>query len=181
MYPLTRKPAPGNREGRVALDVLRAAQRAGELVHLQHIPGRDGQTTSWPPSVRPEIAAAFAARDIAAPWTPQAAAATLAGDGQHVILATSAASGKSAGYLDAALSQVLDGGTALYLAPTTAPAAARSRAMREPASPRPRTAMTSVTSRSPSARGCQAAAGAVLPAGFRVREVFADQLPLPFQ
>lgn len=130
MYPLTRKPAPGNREGRVALDVLRAAQRAGELVHLQHIPGRDGQTTSWPPSVRPEIAAAFAARDIAAPWTHQAAAATLAGDGQHVILATSAASGKSAGYLAAALSQVLDGGTALYLAPTKALAADQLRSVR---------------------------------------------------
>src|SRR5689334_1228246 len=106
-----------------ALGVLRAAQRAGELVHLELIPGQQGRPTSWPESVRPEVAAALASRGIAAPWTHQAQAAALARAGSHVILATRAASGKSAGYLAAALSEVLDGGTVLYISPTKALAA----------------------------------------------------------
>ncbi|MCL2585118.1 MAG: DEAD/DEAH box helicase [Streptosporangiales bacterium] len=117
-------------EDSVALDVLRAAQRAGELVHLKHIPGRDGQTTSWPKTVRPDVVSALAAKGIAAPWTHQSEAARLALDGQDVILATRAASGKSAGYLAPALSAVADGGTALYLAPTKALAADQLRAVR---------------------------------------------------
>src|SRR6201996_611519 len=106
-----------------ALAVVRAAQRAGELVHLEHLPGQPGQTARWPDSVRPEVAAALADHGITAPWTHQARAAALARAGDHVIIATRAASGKSAGYLAAALSAVLDGGTVLYLAPTKALAA----------------------------------------------------------
>ncbi len=114
-----------------ALDVLRAAQRAGELVHLTHIPGEAGRTTSWPESIRSEVAAALAARGIAAPWTHQAQAAGLALAGQSVILATRAASGKSAGYLAAALTEVLGGGTVLYIAPTKALAADQLKAVRD--------------------------------------------------
>jgi DEAD/DEAH box helicase domain-containing protein len=128
MSMVTGSPAPGTRVDS-ALEVLRAAQRAGELVHLEHIPGSDGRTTSWPGSVRPEVAGALAAQGIAAPWTHQAEAAALARDGRHVILATRAASGKSAGYLAAALSAVLDGGTALYIAPTKALAADQLRSV----------------------------------------------------
>ena len=119
-------PLPGG-----ALDVLRAAQRAGELVHLTHIPGEAGRTTSWPESIRSEVASALAARGIAAPWTHQAQAAGLARAGRSVILATRAASGKSAGYLAAALSEVLDGGTVLYIAPTKALAADQLKAVRD--------------------------------------------------
>lgn len=121
---------PRTRDDSVALDVLRAAQRAGELVHLKHIPGRDGQTTSWPRSVHREVAGALAAQGIAAPWTHQAEAAALARDGRHVILATRPASGKSAGYLAAALSAILDRGTALYIAPTKALAADQLQSVR---------------------------------------------------
>lgn len=130
MYPLPGNPVPGSREDHTALDVLRAAQRAGELVHLKHIPGSGGQTTSWPPSVRPEVTGALAARGIAEPWTHQASAAALARAGRHVILATRAASGKSAAYLAAALSEIMDGGTALYLAPTKALAADQLQSVR---------------------------------------------------
>jgi DEAD/DEAH box helicase domain-containing protein len=115
-------------EGR-ALDVLRAAQRAGELVHLTHIPGQAGRTTCWPETIRPEVAAALAARGIPAPWTHQAEAAGLARAGTSVILATRAASGKSAAYLAAALSEILDGGTVLYIAPTKALAADQLKAI----------------------------------------------------
>jgi DEAD/DEAH box helicase domain-containing protein len=119
-------PAPGT-----ALTVLRAAQRAGELAHSTYIPGQEGRSTSWPESVRPEVAAAFAARGIATPWTHQAQAAGLALAGQNVIIATRAASGKSAGYLAAALSEALGGGTVLYLAPTKALAADQLKAVRD--------------------------------------------------
>jgi DEAD/DEAH box helicase domain-containing protein len=75
------------------------------------------------------VAAALAAQGIAAPWTHQAEAARLARAGQHVIIATPAASGKSAGYLAAALSAIGDGGTVLYVAPTKALAADQLRAV----------------------------------------------------
>jgi DEAD/DEAH box helicase domain-containing protein len=113
-----------------ALAVLRDAQHAGELVHLEHIPGQEGQSTSWPDSIRPEVTAALAASGVTAPWTHQAAAAAHARDGRSVILATRAASGKSAGYLAAALSEILDGGTVLYVAPTKALAADQLQAVR---------------------------------------------------
>src|SRR5690242_15646111 len=106
------------RQDRSALPVPRAAQRPRQRVHRADIPGQPGRSTSWPETVRPEIAAALAARGVVSPWTHQSQAAALALAGRHVIIATRAASGKSAGYLAAALSQVLDGGTAMYIAPT---------------------------------------------------------------
>ncbi|HEX9042182.1 MAG TPA: DEAD/DEAH box helicase [Trebonia sp.] len=98
-------------------------------MHLERIPGQQGQSTSWPESVRAEVAAALAASGVSAPWTHQARTAGLARAGSHVILATRAASGKSAGYLAAALSEVLDGGTVLYIAPTKALAADQLKAV----------------------------------------------------
>src|SRR5580692_6240515 len=129
--PIAALPTAETRQESSALAVLRAAQRAGELVHLEHIPGQQPQSTSWPETVRLEVATALATRGIASPWTHQAQAAALARAGCHVIIATRAASGKSAGYLAAALSAVLDGGTALYLAPTKALAADQLRVVRE--------------------------------------------------
>lgn len=131
---------PGTREDSVALEILRAARHAGKLVHLEHIPGGHGQTTSWPESVCPEVAAALARQGVGAPWKHQAQAAALALAGHHVIIATRAASGKSAGYLAAALSAILDGGTVLYLAPTKALAADQLRSVRGLAVPQVRAA-----------------------------------------
>jgi len=120
----------GTRQDTLALTVLREAQRAGELVHCEYIPGQEGRVTSWPESVRPEVAAALAAQGVAAPWTHQAQAAGLARARRNIIIATRAASGKSAGYLAAALSEALDGGTVLYIAPTKALAADQLQAVR---------------------------------------------------
>src|ERR1700749_3594959 len=128
--PIAALPTAETRQDNPALAVLGAAQRAGELVHLEHIPGQPGLTTSWPETVRPEVADALAARGIAPPWAHQAQAAGLARAGCHVIIATRAASGKSAGYLAAALSAVLDGGTVLYISPTKALAADQLQAVR---------------------------------------------------
>ena len=61
--------------------------------------------------------------------------ASHARDGRHVIIATPAASGKSLGYLLPALTGVLEGGTALYLAPTRALAADQLRVVSELALP----------------------------------------------
>jgi DEAD/DEAH box helicase domain-containing protein len=121
--PIVAPPTAETRQDSTALAVLRAAQRAGELVHLEVIPGQQGQSTCWPEAVHPEVVAALARRGVVSPWTHQEQAAALALAGRHVIIATRAASGKSAGYLAAALSEVLGGGTALYVAPTKALAA----------------------------------------------------------
>jgi DEAD/DEAH box helicase domain-containing protein len=129
--PITALPTAETRRDNSALAVLGTAQRAGELVHLEHIPGQPGQPTSWPEAVRPDVSAALQARGITAPWTHQAEAAALARAGRHVIIATRAASGKSAGYLAAALSEVLDGGTVLYISPTKALAADQLKAVRD--------------------------------------------------
>lgn len=128
--PVPSAAAVESREDSTALNVLRAAQHAMELVHLEHIPGREGQTTSWPESVRDEVIVALARTGIKAPWTHQARAAELARSGANVIIATPAASGKSAGYLAAALSAILDGGTVLYVAPTKALAADQLQTLR---------------------------------------------------
>src|ERR1700745_2579693 len=125
-------PAPADpRPDSTAVAVLRALARAGEVVHIEHIPGQAGSTATWPDSVRPEVAAAVGASGVRQPWIHQGAAAALAGAGRNVIIATRAASGKSAGYLAAALSAIVDGGTALYIAPTKALAADQLRVVRE--------------------------------------------------
>src|SRR5258707_605663 len=90
--PIAALPTAETRQDNSALAVLGAAQRAGELVHLEHIPGQPGQPTSWPESVRTDVAAALAARGIASPWEHQAQAAALVRSGRHVIIATRAAS-----------------------------------------------------------------------------------------
>ncbi len=62
-------------------------------------------------------------------------------DGRHVIISTPAASGKSLGYLLPALTGILEGGTALYLAPTRALAADQLRVISELAVPGVRAAV----------------------------------------
>jgi DEAD/DEAH box helicase domain-containing protein len=133
--PAPSAPSAETREDAAALMVLRAAQHARELVHLEHIPRREGRPTSWPGSIRPEVITALTAQGIKAPWTHQAEAAALARAGRSVIIATRAASGKSAGYLAAALSEILDGGTVLYVAPTKALAADQLQAVQKLAVP----------------------------------------------
>jgi DEAD/DEAH box helicase domain-containing protein len=112
-------PGPGNR----ALGILLADARAGRPVHVEHIPARPGRPVPWPQWVPAEVAGAFAARGIGAPWTHQAIAASHARAGRNVIIATAAASGKSLGYLLPALTAVLEGDTVLYVTPAKALAA----------------------------------------------------------
>jgi DEAD/DEAH box helicase domain-containing protein len=103
--------------------ILRRGAATGRLTHLQQIPARRGRRGTWPDWVPAELMTALTQSGAARPWTHQARAARLARSGRNVIISTGTASGKSLCYLVPALSAVLEGGTALYIAPTRALAA----------------------------------------------------------
>jgi DEAD/DEAH box helicase domain-containing protein len=103
--------------------IIAAGADAGRLTYMTTLPGRAGQHTDWPGWVPAGLISALAGTGVTAPWLHQAEAANLARSGQSVIISTGTASGKSLGYLLPALASILDGGTALYLAPTRALAA----------------------------------------------------------
>ncbi len=102
--------------------------REERLRHLEVLPARPARHADWPAWAAGDVVAAFRARGVIAPWAHQAAAADAAYDGQHVVMATGTASGKSLGYQLPALSAVRSargargqrGATVLYLAPTKA-------------------------------------------------------------
>ncbi|MDX6389057.1 MAG: box helicase protein [Streptosporangiaceae bacterium] len=110
--------------------ILRLGAESGRLVHVEQIAARTGQRAPWPEWVPAELTGRFSGVGVPAPWEHQAVAADLARSGQNVIISTPAASGKSLGYLLPALTAVLEGGTALYIAPTRALAADQLRAVR---------------------------------------------------
>ncbi|OQS14352.1 DEAD/DEAH box helicase [Nocardia donostiensis] len=103
------------------------------LTHVAEIPARAAAVTPWPEWVAPEVVAALHATGITAPWAHQAETAELAAKGNHVVVATGTASGKSLGYQLPVLTALLDDpkATALYLAPTKALGADQLRAVGE--------------------------------------------------
>ncbi|MBZ5739108.1 DEAD/DEAH box helicase [Nocardioides mangrovi] len=121
----------GSRPAAVADLVDRLASvpgREDRLRHLEVLPQRAARHADWPAWADPELVDALHARGVAQPWWHQVAAAEAAYSGQHVVLATGTASGKSLGYQLPALSEVRAargprgqrGATVLYLAPTKA-------------------------------------------------------------
>ncbi|MGW0432386.1 DEAD/DEAH box helicase [Micromonospora sp. NPDC003197] len=107
---------------------------AGDPVtHVEQVTARAGSTAPWPDWVPEQLRAALAGRGVSAPWRHQAEAATLAYEGQHVVVATGTASGKSLTYQLPALAGLLTDprATVLYLAPTKALAADQLRAISE--------------------------------------------------
>ncbi|MCQ1949065.1 DEAD/DEAH box helicase [Arthrobacter sp. zg-Y859] len=106
-----------------------------QLMHVHHIPARRAVNAPWPEWAHPDVVAAYQRRGIHEPWAHQMEAAEAAHSGQHTIIATGTASGKSLAYqlpvLDAIHRTSLDdratlepsGAVALYLAPTKALAA----------------------------------------------------------
>ena len=101
------------------------------ITHIERVPARSGRAAPWPEWTDPAVRDAFAAQGIATPWDHQAAAATLAWEGTHVVLATGTASGKSLAYQLPALNALTRDpkATALYLSPTKALAADQLRAI----------------------------------------------------
>lgn len=116
------------------LDRLRirgSAAAQSPVTHVEHLPARAGRPVPWPAWTSPELIAACTAQGIGAPWAHQAAAASLAWEGRHVVVATGTASGKSLAYQLPALTRLLTDprATALYLSPTKALAADQLRAV----------------------------------------------------
>ena len=103
--------------------MLLEGRETGRLIHLEQIPARAGVSSPWPAWVPADVTAAFGRRGVRTPWSHQVTAANHARAGRNVIISTGTASGKSVGYLMPALTSVLEGGTALYIAPTKALAA----------------------------------------------------------
>jgi len=113
-----------------AARILRLGARSGRLTHLEHIPASEGRRADWPDWVPAQLTGALAAAGVPAPWAHQVTAADHARSGRSVIISTGTASGKSIGYLLPALTGVLEGRTALYIAPTRALAADQLRLVR---------------------------------------------------
>jgi DEAD/DEAH box helicase domain-containing protein len=109
--------------------LLADGARSGRLVHVTEIPASPARAATWPGWVPAPLATALAAAGLQRPWSHQAVMADHARRGHDVIISTPAASGKSLAYLVPALTAVLSGGTALYLAPTRALAADQLRAV----------------------------------------------------
>jgi DEAD/DEAH box helicase domain-containing protein len=107
-----------------------APGRAASVTHVESVPARAGQTVDWPDWVDPLVRRRLQETGIRAPWSHQAAAASLAWAGHSVVVATGTASGKSLVYLLPALTSARrDRSRTLYLSPTKALAADQWRAL----------------------------------------------------
>ncbi len=105
-----------------------ARDREDRLTHLTILPARVATYAEWPDWVEPEFIHALAARGISRPWSHQIEVAESAYAGEHTVISTGTASGKSLGYQLPTLSAIKSargdrddrGATVLYLAPTKA-------------------------------------------------------------
>ena len=91
---------------------LASGAREGRLRHTRRIPARGARTGDLPTWVAPPLAGALLASGIDQLWSHQVETAEAAHAGEHVVVATGTASGKSLGYLVPVLSGVLDGAAA---------------------------------------------------------------------
>lgn len=103
------------------------------MLHVERVPGRAGIHEQWPDWVPAQLRTAFVDRGIIEPWRHQVQAANLARAGEHVVLSTGTASGKSLAYQLPVLARLLEDAraTAFYLAPTKALAADQLRSVTE--------------------------------------------------
>ena len=92
-------------------------------VHSRVIPQSTGTTSPWPEWVSPSLVSTLSAAGITKQWRHQVEFAQSAHDGNHSILATGTATGKTIAFSAPALTSVMKGGTVLYIAPTKALAA----------------------------------------------------------
>src|SRR6516225_2317727 len=110
--------------GRELLASALAGTDAGEqpLRYVAELPAHRGTTVAWPTWADRDVVDAFVGRGVAAPWSHQAKAATLAHQGRHVVISTGTASGKSLAYqLPILCALAADRrARALYLSPTKA-------------------------------------------------------------
>jgi DEAD/DEAH box helicase domain-containing protein len=105
--------------------------RTEPLLHVHRVPGRSGAPVDWPDWVPGPLRTALAERGISQPWRHQVEAAERARAGEHVVVCTPTASGKSLAYQLPVLSHLLQNprATAIYLSPTKALAADQLRSV----------------------------------------------------
>lgn len=86
------------------------------------LPGREAFPTGWPPGLDPRLVTVAKAQGIERLYTHQASAVAAALRGEHAVMATGTASGKTLGYILPVLHTLLQdpGATALLLYPTKA-------------------------------------------------------------
>nr|WP_245374026.1 DEAD/DEAH box helicase [Crossiella equi] len=103
------------------------------MTHVAELPERVASHADWPSWAAEELVARLTDSGVPRPWAHQARAAELAWSGQHVVVATGTASGKSLAYQLPVLSRLLADpkATALYLSPTKALGADQLRAVKE--------------------------------------------------
>ncbi|MGH3517930.1 MAG: DEAD/DEAH box helicase [Haloechinothrix sp.] len=92
------------------------------VTHITEIPERKASYTDWPPWAPQTVIKAFRQVGVVRPWSHQAAAAEHAWAGEHMVISTGTASGKSLGYQLPVFSALHADprATALYLSPTKA-------------------------------------------------------------
>lgn len=120
------------------ISLLGGGAAPAQLQHVRSIPARAAVSVEWPDWVHPDLVRAYGLLGVDRPWKHQIAGADSAHRGEHTIIATGTASGKSLAYQLPALDALhraglhlaqnpgqLDGGGALtlYLSPTKALAA----------------------------------------------------------
>ncbi|MDQ3486018.1 MAG: DEAD/DEAH box helicase [Actinomycetota bacterium] len=140
----TGRGAPGRFDPEfVARRLAAPSGRQGRLTHLELLEAREAHVADWPGWTHPAVRAAYLDRGVTVPWSHQAQAADMAWHGQHTIVATGTASGKSLAYTLPALTAIASsvdspadrGDTVLYLAPTKALAHDQCAALQELAVP----------------------------------------------
>jgi DEAD/DEAH box helicase domain-containing protein len=105
-----------------------APGREDSLRHLRVLPRRAARTAAWPEWAHPDVVAAYRRCGVPELWRHQAVAAEAARAGQHVVISTGTASGKSLAYQLPALTAILErrgtrgerGASTLYISPTKA-------------------------------------------------------------
>ncbi len=105
-----------------------SAGAGSPLTHVHRVEARLAEVCDWPSWVTPSLYAALTQAGMTGLWSHQREAADAAHSGEHVVLSTGTASGKSLGYLLPVVSDLVDaasapngrGATALYLSPTKA-------------------------------------------------------------
>lgn len=106
------------------LERVLAGVPSGEspVTHVRTLPARPARCVEWPSWAPAAVVERFVAAGVAQPWAHQVAAASHAWSGEHVVLSTGTASGKSLGYQLPVLS-ILHAKpklSALYISPTKA-------------------------------------------------------------
>ncbi|MCX6461600.1 MAG: DEAD/DEAH box helicase [Actinobacteria bacterium] len=114
------------------------ATRGDRIRHSVDLPAREAVTAEWPEWAHPTLIEGYQRRGVTTPWRHQVDVAELAHAGQHVVVATGTASGKSLAFGLPTLTAVIEGSSApngrgstvLYLSPTKALAHDQGQALR---------------------------------------------------